>query len=308
MIERITVKQAVLSTLAYFELFEVPVSRAELADTLLFLEPEERALDLYLKDSSYVHIRDGQLSTRADEDFWNEWAVKQERARDYFKKVARWRWIFSLCPFVRLTCVCNSLPISDVREDSDIDVFVVTQPGHLFTSRLFLTVLTSLFGVRRHGRKVRARFCLSFYVTEEALDLSGLALRDSDGAVFDPYLAFWMRSLEPIAGSYAVYEQLLEKNRYWLSAYFKSDVKRKRYFRTRQGVLALAHRFFEWILRSDRVERWCREQQWGRALEKYQKLADKSGTVISDQMLKFHDHDARQEVREEWKRKVERMG
>lgn len=307
MTTHLTIKQAVLSTLAYFELFAVAVTRAELKQALLFMKVEDRALDLYLKDSSYVHERDGELATCMDEAFWQEWRAKKDRTRAYFKKVARWRWIFSLCPFVKMVAVCNSLTIGDTRKNSDIDLFVIAQHGHLFTARFFLTALTSLFGVRRYGSKVKGRFCLSFYVTEEALNLSTIALRDSTGEIFDPYLAFWLFYLEPVSGSYEVYEQLLESNQTWLSSYFHERALRKRYFRPRRGVILWAHRFLEWALGSASVECFCRNQQWSRALKKYHHLTDKRGTVISDSMLKFHDHDAREEIRREWRKRVEQF-
>lgn len=300
--KQLTVKQAVLSTLAYFDLFEVPLTREELSDYLLFMNAEERAIDLYLKDSSYVMRREGFLSFRWNPEFWQSWAEKQIRTRAAFKKVDRWRWLFQLCPFVRLVAVCNSATIGDTRKNSDIDLFVVAAPGHLFTARLFLTALTSLFGVRRHGSKIRERFCLSFYVTEEALDLSALALQP-----YDIYLAFWAQTLEPIAGDYSVYERFVSENWPWLSTYFSKPSRRKRYFRNRSGVVKTLHHLLEFLLRSDRVERWARSKQWSRALAKYQSLQDKSGTVISDSMLKFHDQDARLSIREEWKKRVERM-
>lgn len=300
--EKMTVKQAVLSTLAYFDLFEVPLTRAELSEYLLFDKAEERALDLYLKDTSYVHKREGFLSFRWNAEFWQEWEAKQARTRSVFKKVARWRWLFQLCPFVRLVAVCNSSTIGDTRENSDIDLFVVAKPGRLFTARLGLTLLTSLFGLRRHGSKIRGRFCLSFYVTEEAMDLSAIALPS-----YDIYLAFWAQSLEPVAGSYATYEAFVAQNEAWLHSYFAHAPKRKRHFRARRGLVKFMHHFLELLFNFDAVERWCRSKQWSRALAKFQTLQDKSGTVISDQMLKFHDHDARLEIREEWRKRVEKM-
>ncbi|QQR54976.1 hypothetical protein IPG41_00125 [Candidatus Peregrinibacteria bacterium] len=300
--KQLTVKQSVLATLAYFDLFEVPLTREELSDYLLFQKPDERALDLYLKDSSYVMRREGFLSFHWNPEFWKEWEEKQARTRAAFAKVARWRWLFQLCPFVRLVAVCNSVTMGDTRKNSDIDLFVVAEPGRLFTARLALTLLTSLFGLRRHGQKIRERFCLSFYVTEEALDLSPLLLKP-----YDIYLGFWAQSLQPVAGDYSVYEDFIALNWPWLSTYFAAPVRRKRYFRASRGWVKLAHRLLEWLLDSDKVERWCREKQWGRALAKFHELEDKRGTVISDSMLKFHDKDARLEVREAWRAKVEKM-
>ncbi len=300
--EKMTVKQAVLATLAYFDLFEVPLTREELGEYLLFEKAEERALNLYLKDSSYVHKREGFLSFRWNPEFWQEWEEKQARTRSVFKKVARWRWLLQVCPFVRLVAVCNSSTIGDTRENSDIDLFVIAKPGRIFTARLGLTLLTSLFGLRRHGDKIKERFCLSFYVTEEATDLTQIALPS-----YDIYLAFWAQSLQPVAGSYSCYEDFVRTNENWLKSYFAHPPRHKRYFRPRKGFIKTLHSLLEFVLDFDAVERWARSKQWSRTLEKFQALEDKSGTVISDSMLKFHDHDARLEIREEWRKRVEKM-
>ncbi len=290
-----TVKQAVLATLAYFDLFGVPLTRSEITEYLFFIEPDAEKINMYLRESPLIRLKDGYYSIEGDENFYKRFFEKQDRALKYWKKVRRYHWLFSLCPFVRLICVCNSLPLYAVDEDSDIDLFIVAKPNRLFLARLWLTFFTSILGIRRHGDKVRERFCLSFYVTEENLDLKPIALEP-----YDIYLAYWLKTLEPIAGDYSIYEKLMNLNRPWLNDYFKQIDDHKRYFRKPKAWTSKWKERLQNWLNKDKWEEKTKTTQLHRAKEKYLLLSDKSGTVLSDTMLKFHNHDERSELRKKW--------
>jgi len=254
-----------------------------------------------LQESRLVHEHDGAFSLQNTVEFWRDWQKKQKLRHAFFKKVRRTQAWLALCPFIKLIAVCNTLPLGDVREDSDIDLFVVTQKNRLFIARLGLTVLTSLLGVRRHGRKIRKRFCLSFYVTEEHLNLEGLALKP-----LDLYLAYWVKTLEPITGDFHTYETFLRENA-WIKALFATIQPKKRYFRKSSFLQQFVRGTMEKLLNHDLWERKAQNHQLRRIREKAAQLSDASGTVISETMLKFHDHDARSTVLQNWTHSLEKL-
>lgn len=96
-------------------------------------------------------------------------------------------------PGIRRIWVCNSLSMNAADGDSDIDLFVETAPGMLWTGRVMATLFFSLLGVRRHGNHVKGRFCLSFFAVENA-DLGKVAVDD------DAYLYEWARRLVSVDG------------------------------------------------------------------------------------------------------------
>lgn len=295
------IKQAVLSTLAYFDLFGVALTRGELSEHLLFAELDEQKIDLYLKETPLVHTHDGYLSVSKSPDFWAEWEKKQVLQKEYFKKVRRVQKWLALCPFIQLIAVCNTLPIGDVKEDSDIDLFVITKKNRLFLGRLCLTILTTVLGVRRHGNKIRKRLCLSFYISEEQLNMEEIALQP-----MDLYLAMWIKTLEPIVGAYSTYEQFLMANT-WIRPYFQTIVPKKRYFKKTSGWASKVRAILEWFLDREKFELDARNQQLARIAQKTDALPNRSGTVISDTMLKFHDNDARESLQNEWIQKVKSL-
>ncbi|KKU78406.1 MAG: hypothetical protein UY05_C0060G0001, partial [Candidatus Peregrinibacteria bacterium GW2011_GWA2_47_7] len=91
-----------------------------------------------------------------------------------------------------MVAVTNSLAMGTSHAESDIDLFIVAEAGHLYTVRLFLKIATQIFGVRVHRNYVAGRFCMSFVVTTRALNLGQhIALP------FDPHLAEFARTMMP---------------------------------------------------------------------------------------------------------------
>lgn len=284
-----------LATLAYFDIFGILLTEEEVLDNLLFIEPDAPKVAIYLKESPLIKEFGGYYSISKTQDFAKEYKIfleKKTRAHIYWKKIRRTQWLLNACPFVNLIAVCNSLPIGDVNPDSDIDLFVIAKPNRMFTARLFLTIFTSVFGLRRYGTKIHKRFCLSFYITENNLDLSQIAQKP-----YDIYLAYWLKTMEPLCGDYKVYQKLLQENFTWLKDFFYAVPELKRHYRKKNSLIK---KFLEWLFDSDEIESKQKNYQLKRAQEKYELLKDKSGTIISDTILKFHDKDARTTVRNHW--------
>jgi hypothetical protein len=290
-----TIKQAVISTLAYFDLFDVPLTREEIYENLFFLNPDQRKIDMYLKESPLIHIHDGYFSLKRNAAFYQHFEGKRRRSKEFWKKVKRWQWIFAICPYVKMVGVVNSLPIRAVEQNSDIDLLIITEKEKMFTARFFTTLLTSLFLVRRHGKFIRKKFCLSFFTTESNLDFSHIK---KDGT--DIYLAYWIKTLEPITGDYPIYEKFLKNNRDWLKPYFAHLFKRRRRFRRRKPWQVRIKGFLERRFCSPKWEIRMQNWQMRRAMEKCSQLEDQSGTIIKKNMLKFHDLDLRDQIKRDW--------
>lgn len=274
---------SLLATLAFLDIFGLPLELTKREQLQLAPHFQSRSRE--------VMERDGALSFHEEEIFWEKWRARRQRQAQLLKKARRWSWIFALCPFIKLAAVCNSVAMGDVEEDSDIDLFIITKARRLFLARLCLTLLTSLFGIRRHGQKIHGRFCLSFYITEEALDLELIRLKPQD-----IYLAFWLRTLTPLAGTYASYEAFMKANQPWLSQYFSKPFSQKQIFTSSCWL----HKSIELLLDWDFLEHLAKQLQWPRMQRKYRTLKDTSGTVLSDQMLKFHDEDKRGGIQKRW--------
>lgn len=184
-----------------------------------------------------------------------------------------------------MAAVCNNHAFGIADEKSDIDIFIIAKKGRMFIARAFLTLLLYVFGIKRHGNKVSGRFCLSFFVDESALNLSQIAIKK------DIYLAYWVKKLVPIVGGEVV-DNFESKNKWICGILGVGDFKINRELMVGRSVIG---KFFEIVLLPIAwfIEPILRNWQTKRAVKKSEKLKDKSGTIISKSMLKFHDDDKR---------------
>jgi len=95
------------------------------------------------------------------------------------------------------------------HENSDIDLFIITQKNRLWTARIFTTFLLTVLWKRKTAKKHAGQFCLSFFISEVELSLEKIALEN------DIYLSYWLHTVIPIVNREAVFEKFIEENQAW---------------------------------------------------------------------------------------------
>jgi hypothetical protein len=220
----------------------------------------------------------------------------QDLEKQMWRRVEKYMRFLNFVPFLRMVAVCNNLSFSNLNEESDIDLFVVAKRGRLFIVRSFVTAILHLLGVRRHGKKVAGRFCLSFFVDDSFLNLSPIAIED------DVYLRVWIKTLVPVIDD-GVYEDFIVSN-----SWVDKDVEA---FSSLKGpTLALsksnAKVFLEWVFNGrfgSYLEKNLSNWQLKRARQKAASVEDPSNLMIEKNILKFHNYDRRREYRGLWQSK-----
>ena len=203
-----------------------------------------------------------------------------ERAKKYMRCVA---WI----PGLRMVAVCNSLSMYASDPDSDIDLFVVTDPRRMWLSRVMMTVVFQLLGVRRHSKHVAGRFCLSFFATTDSLDFQKIAIEN------DVYLQAWIAHLKPIVDRGGTYAEFLAANRDFVPVSETERRENRRFLAIKQEERLER---FPWL--SDMLDRFFRFLFLPRTLARYESLGKPEGVIVSESLLKFHPKDRRREIAE----------
>ena len=109
---------------------------------------------------------------------------------DHISKLDRlWRGL----PFVEAIYIANSMTFNALHEESDIDLFFVVSPGRMRLARLISNTVLFVLGLKRWRTYVRKNFCLSFYVSMDALNLQSVKLSH-----YDPYLIYRLAHLVPL--------------------------------------------------------------------------------------------------------------
>ncbi|MFA5935956.1 MAG: hypothetical protein WC787_03845 [Patescibacteria group bacterium] len=94
---------------------------------------------------------------------------------------------------VRFVALCNTTALGHARDESDLDFFVITRAGTLMQTRALATLPFKLAGRRPGHDDERDAVCLSYFVSDDGLDLSSHMLGPDD-----PYFRYWFLSLVPL--------------------------------------------------------------------------------------------------------------
>lgn len=209
---------------------------------------------------------------------------QQLRQQKIAKIIPKLRFI----PGVYAIAVCNSESLSLQKEGSDIDLFIVLEAKIFFTARLLITIFLSILGVRRHGQKIKNRFCLSFFVSTDKLNLAPIAIPQ------DIYLYYWCLTLAwQIVPNHDFPKNFLNLNRNWLE---KIGPIPKMTAHKPPPHIAKTNKLIIKLLQP--LEPLTKKILTTRARQKNQKLGNPKGVIIEDGILKFHVIDRRQEVRD----------
>lgn len=298
-------RESLLKTIVFFDLFRFPLTAEEIGGRLYRYDKPVHIKEI--KGTLAQLAEGGILETLKDYHVLAGRAELPETrkarrfiAEKWWNRVKFYSHYLHFLPFTRMIAVCNNLAYDNADEQSDIDLFIVAETGHLWTARFFATVLLHFFGVRRHGGKVAGRFCLSFFVTADAMDMEPLQIQPED-----PYLAFWTQALAPVYGE-KTYDAFVRQNAGWLARdyglAFLPEAKRH-LSPAKEGRMK---RIFEWFF-GDWFEALLKKTLKPKTLAAQARLGPLADVVVKDTMLKFHNHDRRREYLERWQKRLEQQ-
>jgi hypothetical protein len=199
-------------------------------------------------DSGYYRLTDHTHPT-AD----RLWAARMAVAK--LERITRFRSLFTLAPFVRVVLVPGSIGALQANEDSDYDIFVIVQAGHIWTARAILLFLFQIFGVRRHGKYIVDRFCLNTLVSTD-----GLLVVPSDRYAAHEYTNAYF-----LSGDFSLYQKFFLTNRVWSESLpnFSLPTLPPTFHRQPRPVWVWLQHVGEWLL----SPRWVEDKlrQWQKA-------------------------------------------
>lgn len=302
---------SVMGTLAWFSIHKRPLSVPEIRRRLL----RNNATEDEIRDTLAV------LDTKITEHrgFYSITDTKVRYPDTETDRWYRYKWwrvrlavsILRLVPYVRLVAIANTVADRTASRDSDIDVFIVVKHGRLYLARTMIAALLLATGLKRHGKKVANRVCITFFVSTEGLDLQSIAFEP-----YDIYLAYWIHQLVPVLDDGHTHQDVLAANS-WINTYLPSAPESSIPTRPPSLTAKLQERLFGTFvgeLLEQRLGKW----QKARILRKSKapELEDGASTeerehvqiVATDQMLKLHEKERRLLYRQEWEELMKKQG
>lgn len=297
--------ESILSTLAFFSLYSLPLSGKRVYELLLGTRSTQKEVDgmLSILAAQNRIVREGNLFALKKWDLGKHNTNKLELTKKWQKIDKYFNWL-AVLPFVRQISVINSLALGTADSDSDIDFFVVTKPNRLYFVRSVIIVLFRLLGVYKTRQRIKDRFCFGFFVSVSHQNLHSLRLLPED-----PYLVFWLSNLRPVLGRIG-YERLMQENS-WLKTYFPNFEHEVRLNTVKEpnGAIKAVKFILEilLIIPAALAERWLRRIHIRHTFKLPENKVASSTTVANADMLKLHGYDVRAEIAYRYIEEIEKI-
>jgi len=299
--------------IAFFDLFDYPLTVKEIWLNLsLKCELNEviEALENFISEKKKIESKNGFYF------LFGRGGIAEERLRRYsfadrkFKRALLIAKIFKFIPWIKMIAVSNLLGAHNLKDSSDIDFFIAAEDKRIWLTRFFCAGAAKFLGLRPQANNSRDKICLSFYVSEKAMDLSRLMLKDAP----DIYFTYWLAGLTPLYGAASIYQELIKANQ-WLydslpnwPAFAKASAgKRPRFWLKRRDAGSPLPRFYRDVvdLFMGGLEPQFKKLQLKLLPKQLKDLMNlDSRVIINDQIIKLHANDRREEYKRKYEEKI----
>ncbi len=205
-------ESSIIKTLLYFDIFSYPLCKEEILKYAIpaNISDEEITGTLNrLVAQKCIFMHDDFYSVRLENSI-NQRRVKGNIYAQKILKTAKWVSAFiAYFPFVRGVYISGTLAKGYADKKSDIDYFIITEPGRLWIARTFLIAFKKVFLLNS-----RKYFCVNYFIDSKHLEISDKNM----------YTAVELLTLIPMY-NFKLFDQFLTTNK-WTDEYFPNYKKR----------------------------------------------------------------------------------
>ena len=345
--DRNELREAIFKVVAFFDMFDCPLTAFEIWKYL----PVKCELDEVMAALNESRIMLIPLTPfRRGLESKNGFYFLPSRNVLYDLRMARYNFtsrkfgqaikiacIFKLVPWIKMIALSNIIGANNAKEGSDIDLFILTENKKIWLTRFFCLTILKLFGLRPTTEKQKDKICLSFFISEGAMDLKKLMLdasaqkeykkperldndktrpsfltRESTGtvasdtryAIRDTYFIYWLACLVPIYDRDETYARLLGSNRWFGQALPNWEMTINSNWRDIGRPLSFFYRDLVDIFCGG-LEKFFMKQQMKRLPGQIKNMINKdTRVVVNEEIIKTHTNDRREEYREKFLAKL----
>ncbi|MBI2436278.1 MAG: hypothetical protein HYV41_00825 [Candidatus Magasanikbacteria bacterium] len=301
-------RQSIFKTLAFFDLFEYPLTREELYRFLWKAQKNLSPIDFLAfvdqyDNIKYIEKKNGFYFLQGREDVLDSRHVQtletEKKMRIAKRGISKLRYI----PFIRSVFVCNTVAGGYPTKESDIDVCIIVRDGRLWIARFFANLMLKILRLRTSATQERDKICLSFFISEKRLNLFDLRIADQD-----IYLAYWLTQLVPVYDPENLHESIMRANN-WVKEVLPYAFQAYDLIDRWKVVDSKISLFFKKIGENlwgggygNLIEDQTKKIQMPKVTLHYGDFAkqNNSNVIIADDILKFHKNDRREEYRGRW--------
>lgn len=301
-------EQSIIFVISYFDVFDYPPTFFEVWRYLFgFKAPLDQVisqLDELIRRGK-IEMKNGFYFLPGKSHLVDFRQDKYDISEKNWRKAITAIKIINHLPFIKMVAVVNSLSLFNCDKNSDIDLLIVSKKGKIWTVRFLSTVLLQMLGLRRHGKKISRRICLSFYISEEKMDLNYIA---KDGLGF--FVAFWLAQSAPIVNHERTFEKFREQNK-WIHHFLPNagynvtdyyiNFRTNRFTKRIRGLMGF-------IFGANQIENILRKLQRNKIVKTQERIGNPESVIFDDHILKFHATDMRLQYKQKLVESLKKSG
>jgi hypothetical protein len=287
-----SVVPAVLRTLAYADVFDYALTRAELHHYLIGegTRAEVRDALSVARGADAVLERGGYFCLSDRTELVALRAERTHHATQLWPRARRWGAVIASLPFVRMVAVTGALAMNNVvSATDDIDLLVVTAPGRVWLARALC------IGVVHVARRFGVELCPNYV-------LSSAVLAQSQR---DLYGAHELAQMVPLAG-HSLYAEMRLAN-IWTHTYLPNAtcplIRAPDQAQAWEGGQRAGERLLSGAF-GDRLERWERRRKQRKFMRE---AAYSAAAQLDPDHVKGHFHDHGQRVLQAYAQRVAQL-
>ena len=217
-----------------------------------------------------------------------------------FLRIAKW---FQVVPYLRGMLASGSMALGNTDEESDFDVLLVARSGRLYTFRIFLCLVASIFHARRTRSDLVApdKFCFNHYITDGNLSIKHESLYNAQTYV----------NLKPILAKDNLVEKFYKANN-WLGKYILNfDFKVQPQKICEVESFKFIAKFLEFILNSkagDWLEKVFKAYQQKRIKNNPVTYEPRGRVIFNNSELEFHPRSFEAFAIDKYNKKLKQLG
>ncbi|MDA3839712.1 MAG: hypothetical protein PF572_01355 [Patescibacteria group bacterium] len=295
---------AIVETIAFFDLFSFPLTVNEV---LKYLKLKSNYVDVsdklqVLVEKKIVERKGGLFYLYGKEEYVQERKKRYNYSDRKLKIALKMTTLFRFIPWIRLICVANLIGRDNLRDKSDIDLFIVSDKNRLWLTRFFAVMLAKLLNVRPQKNDTKDKICLSFFVSVEQMDMSLVRKGEND-----IYFNYWFLNLAPIYSRGNSFTEFIESNKKIIDEfpnYFTQDISAKR------KIKEFNNNFYKrnWEVLFGGLEKTIKKLQLKIMPENLLRLIpEKKGVIVSDKIIKLHLEDKREEFLKKYNESISKI-
>jgi len=302
-------REAIVKTIAFFDLFDYPLTAHEIwqfVGVKCELIEVISGLTALKEADAPVDEKNGFYFLAGQEEIINARKKRYNYSDKKFKRAILITKLFNFIPWIKMTAVSNIIGTHNLKKESDIDLFIITENNRVWITRFFCAGLMKLLGLRPREEKEKDKICLNFYISEEAMDLRELMLDNLNQGEEkkDIYFIYWLAGLVPIYNKNKTWEEFIGANN-WPKEYLPNWLARGLNYRRNTGRgFSKFYRETVDLFLGGLEKRMKKLQLKIMPVKMIGDMSQGANVVINNKVIKLHTKDRREEYREKFNKKV----